>query len=197
MHPKEDELEKRAHYRVEDELEFAYYPLPEGEAPESLNDSDVIEHLFDARGAKQYRLMRAMRQLDEQASDEFTHLMSTQPSVASYLKIINRKFELVLNELLLSEQTDKKKVNLSLGGVCFFSKEILPLKSCVKMKFVLKPSFDILLCQGHVQRVENLLVQSPHPLIKTSVSFHGLTDPDEKLLSRHIMYRQTEQLRGR
>lgn len=197
MYIKEDEREKRGHYRVDDEIEFAYCPMVDAASGGTRPDSEIIEQLCGAKGAKHYHLMRALRQIDEQASEEWTQLLNNHPSLASYLKLLNRKLDLLLNELFLSEQTTKHKVNLSLGGIAFFAKEALPIGCRVKMKLVLKPSFDILLCQAEVVRVDRYLDLSPIPLIKVSAQFLDLSEQEEKLLSRHVMYRQTELLKNR
>lgn len=192
----DNDLDKRAHYRVDDDVEFNYFIIPDDEAPNTHNHEAAMEHLFNAESLKHFHLMRAIRQIDEESHDYLSSLTQRDPKLSAYLKTINRKFSLVLNELFLGDTIEKVKVNLSLGGVAFYTDESIKEDTWLLMKVILKPSYDVLVCQGRVRRVCEVETDMGKKN-QVSVEFENLNDLDEKLLSRHIMYRQTEMLRLR
>lgn len=175
--------ERRQHFRVDDQVYFNYRVLNSGDpAPEQL----IIEELLGKNGQKYIETVNYFQSLDYELSELTRTLALKDPSLAHYLNVLNAKIDHLANHLLIDEKISMRKVNISLGGMAFKTKERLDTKTHVKLVIYTKPKMIPLILDAYVVYSEYLQER----LYRTAVQFEQLTSEQEQLLSQHIMMAQ-------
>jgi c-di-GMP-binding flagellar brake protein YcgR len=119
--------------------------------------------------------------------------------VSSLLRILEQKIDLI-GHAVLAKETDlaeqpTRKVSLSASGLAFLSERGFNLGSTLELKMVLPPALVGIVAHGRV--VQCRPAGSSDQGYHVAVDFVGLRETDRELLIRHIVKRQTQQLRER
>lgn len=181
-----DNDDQRNYFRVSDTATLEYILVSQNE----IDGSKKPESYFSS--SAEFWLLRELQTIDHDNSHLLKTISERDREIASYLKSINRKIDLLATTLVQQNHKNDENlpqdISLSEGGIAFFSKEELPLKQHMAMKLNLMPSNIGLMIFGHVVETN---YQEQEQKFRTSVSFVSLQEGDRHLLARHIMQLQS------
>lgn len=175
--------ERRQHFRIEDKVYFDYKVLEPGSC---YSDKSVEDDLLGQGGQRYLETMHYFQNLDYELAELTQALALKEPAVAHYLNLINAKIDFLVRNLTIGEKTRLRKVNISLGGMSFKSKDPISEKTYLKIVIYTKPKMVPILINAFVVYSQYL---SP-TRYRTAVQFESLTYEQEQLLSQHIMHAQ-------
>lgn len=189
------DAEKRAHYRIDDQIGFAYYQLPPNTDPDLVTEEEAVKILFPGDSLRHYHTMKKFHEFEDSVSETMETLANEQPRLHSLFRMQSQKLDYLCKELFIPKEEASIPVNVSLGGLAFQSEQPLDHEALLKMKLMLKPQYEVLILDGIVKRCAPDEEQPGE--FKVSVAYNRLNEGAEKVLSRYIMYRQSEFLRDR
>ncbi|MBA3536226.1 MAG: PilZ domain-containing protein [Tatlockia sp.] len=175
--------ERRQHFRIEDQIYFDYKLID----PSSIySDKQMSEELLGQSGKRYLETNQYFQSLDYELAELTQTLALKEPAIAHYLNLINAKIEHLARHLLIGEKIHLRKVNISLGGMAFKTKERIKEKTRVKVVIYTKPKMLPII-------VNAVVIYSQfynETLYHTAVQFEELDREQEQLLSQHIMIAQ-------
>lgn len=177
--------ERRQHFRIEDQIYFEYKVLESGSC---YSEQALIDELLGQAGQRYLETSRYFRSLDYELAELTQSIGLKEPALAHYLNLLNAKIDHLTRYLTMSDKTVLRKVNISLGGMAFRTREHLADKSCLKVVIYTKPRMVPIIINAHVVYSEPLS-PSYH---RTAIQFENLSHEQEQLLSQHIMYAQVQ-----
>lgn len=177
--------ERRQHFRIEDQIYFEYKILEPGNC---YSDKSISDDLLGQGGQRYLEAMQYFQSLDYELSQLTQSLAMKEPAVAHYLNLINAKIDYLVRNLTIGEKIRLKKVNISLGGMSFKSKQKIKEKTRLKVVIYTKPKMVPILINAVVVYSQYL---SP-TFHRTAIQFESLTYEQEQLLSQHIMHAQVQ-----
>lgn len=177
--PTQDEDDRREYYRIEDTiaLEFSLLSGAEALASDELHDSSPL-----------FNLLSDLHLMDFESQHLLRHISERDRTLANYLKVINKRIDLLgqaLAQSLLRDIGTPRRVSLSEGGVSFNNSQAIATGSHLALKMVLMPQALGLLLRA---KVVHCRPREQHFEIGTE--FESLTDAQRQLLARHILQRQ-------
>jgi hypothetical protein len=178
--PNQDAEDRREYYRIEDTiaLEFTLLSGHEALASEELRDPSPLFNLLSELHLSDFESQHLLRNIAER-----------DRSLASYLKVINKRIDLLgqaVAQNLLRDIGLPREVSLSEGGVSFNNPQPVALGSHLAMKIVLMPAAFGLLLRAHVIHC----LERPDGQYEIGTEFEALTDTQRQLLARHILQKQ-------
>ena len=199
-HDKQIDLgdDRRNFFRVDDTIRLSLAQVPEDEFEERL---ERLDH--DRAG--NFTVMSSLAAITAQMTIGLRRIENRDPDLAAYLRAIDQKIEVIGRAFITEESDDIAKhavpVNLSAGGMCVGSKEAFEPGSHVEIRMLLFPSFTGLMIYGTV--IDSCMpsadagadVQQFEQIVR--VEFTHIREQDRELLIRHLLRRQSDQLRGR
>lgn len=177
--------ERRQHFRIDDNVWFEYKILEPGSC---YSDSSLEDDLLNQAGLRYIETSRYFKSIDFELSELTQAIGLREPALAHYLNLLNAKIDHLTHHLCMSDQAPLRKVNISLGGMAFKSKENIPKHSYLKLVIYTKPKMIPIIVNAMVVYSEH---QGPS-CYRTAVQFENLTVEQEQLLSQHIMYAQVQ-----
>jgi hypothetical protein len=175
--------ERRQHFRIEDQIYFDYKLI---EAGSVYSDKQITEDLLGQSGKRYLETNQYFQSLDYELAELTQSLAMKEPAIAHYLNLINAKIEYLARHLLIGEKIHLRKVNISLGGMAFKTKERIKEKTRVKIVIYTKPKMLPIIINAVVVYSQFHNETQYH----TAVQFEGLDREQEQLLSQHIMIAQ-------
>lgn len=190
--------DRRNFFRVDDTIRLSLARVPEDEFEER------VERLDHDR-AGNFTVMSSLAAITAQMTIGLRRIENRDPDLAAYLRAIDQKIE-VIGRAFIAEESDEiakhaVPVNLSAGGMCVGSHEAFAPGSHVEIRMLLFPSFTGLMIYGTVidsaaPKVDDgQEVQRFEQLVR--VEFTHIREQDRELLIRHLLRRQSDQLRDR
>jgi hypothetical protein len=184
--------ERREFFRIDDEIALDYRVLAEGEVEQ------VVERI-DSRTPDRFTTSSSFAATSRQMTHLMHRIQSQSAELARCLQIIDQKLntlaQLFVAEEMHIDQQPTREVNLSAGGVAFRAQQEIPTGALLELRMVLFPSMVGILTVSrvvHCERVED----SELPFgWQIAVSYEKLRETDRELLVRHIMNKETMQLR--
>ena len=177
--------ERRQHFRIEDQLYFDYKIL---EAGNCYSDKLIAEDLLGQGGQRYWEINQYFQTLDYELAELTQSLALKEPALAHYLNLINAKIDYLVRHLTIGEKTHLRRVNISLGGMSFKSKERIKEKTRLKMVIYTKPKMVPIIINA-IAVYSQYLSQTCY---RTAIQFESLTKEQEQLLSQHIMLAQIQ-----
>lgn len=177
--------ERRQHFRIEDQIYFEYKVLEPGNC---YTDQLISQDLLGQGGQRYQETMHYFKNLDQELSALTETLAARDPAIAQYLNLINTKIDFLVRKLTMDTRTQLRKVNLSLGGMSFHTKEKIKEKSYLKLVIYTKPKMVPIIINAVAVYCEYLSQSS----YRTAVQFENMTSEQEQLLSQHIMHAQVQ-----
>lgn len=177
--------ERRQHFRIDDQLYFDYKIL---EAGSICSDKSIAEELLGQNGQRYLETTQYFQSLDYELSELTQSIALKEPTIAHYLNLLNAKIDHLAHHLLVGEKIHLRKVNISLGGMAFKTKERIKEKTRVKIVIYTKPKMIPII-------LDTIVVYSQYfneNSYRTAVQFEQLTSEQEQLLSQHIMLAQVK-----
>ncbi len=173
--------ERRQHFRIEDKIFFDYKILEPGNC---YSDKSITDDLLGKNGKRYLETMQYFQTLDYELTEITQVLALKEPTLAHYLNLINAKIDFLVRNLTMGDSTQLRKVNISLGGMSFNTKEKIKEKTYLKVIIYTKPKMVPIIVNAMVVYCQPLSAT----LYRTAIQFEGITYEQEQLLSQHIMH---------
>lgn len=187
------EEERRRFFRIDDLVHLSYRVMPSGDIPTTLEE---LEHSV----AESFSVMPNLNALSQQMAACLHKIEQRDPDVASYLKTVDQKIEMLARAFLARDTgiADKpaRPVNLSAGGLAVRVAEEVELGATLEVKMLLLPSFTGILTYGSVVVCEPITDDEEYGYC-LRVGFSHMRDVDRDALIRHLLRRQADLLRKR
>lgn len=178
--------DKRDFFRIRDSLALDV---------RKVSSADLEEAAFE-EASPLFNLLSDLHSLDYESQHLLRQIAERDRPLAHYLKIINKRVDLVSKALalqLVDEIGEPQEVILSEGGLSFAYAEPLETGAWLAIRMVLLPSPLGLVLPAKVIRCET----SAEPDRWTiAVSFQSLADNQRQLLARHILQKQAQEIRA-
>jgi hypothetical protein len=177
--------ERRQHLRIEDQVYFDYKIIKHEEV---FSDKALIDDLLGQNGKKYLETTQYFQSLDYELAELTQTLALHEPALAHYLNLLNAKIDHLARHLMIDDKINLRRVNISLGGMAFKTKDRIKEKSHLKLVIYTKPKMLPIV-------VDAVVVYSQfhnENQYRTAVQFETLTPEQEQLLSQHIMLAQSK-----
>jgi len=185
--------ERREYFRIEDEIALDYRLISEDEA-------DQLQEKIQSRQVDRFTAASSFAATTRQMTHVMHKVQTQSPELARCLQAIDQKLNMIAQmfvseEIALNEQPSRE-VNLSAGGVAFRTQHEIAMDGLLELRMVLFPSLVGILTVSrviHCERVDDANRQFPW---QVAVVYEHLREADREHLVRHIMAKETQQLRG-
>ncbi len=184
--------ERRSFFRIEDYLNISFHPVTREVLQERVQR---LEQGVDTH----FTVVSSLAAISQQTATVLHKIRMESPDVATYLEALDRKIELLGRTLLSTESNLAEQhaypVNLSASGMAFESHDAVESGTMLELKLLLYPSLAGILAYGEViscEAVEHAESGFSHCI---RVNFSHIRESDRDLLIRHVIQRQTNQLR--
>lgn len=188
--------DRREYFRIDDTVRVTLDRLSPEQLEERLSRTDqgAIDNLT---------VMSSLAAISSQMAMYMRRIEADSPDVATYLKGLDRKLE-VIGRALQSQQNDLtsdkvQAVNLSAGGLCLAVAEDYSPGEFVEIRMLLFPSFTGVLTYGTVVSSEasDEGQQSQGRTRQVRIEFTHIREPEREAIIRHVLRRQGDWLRAR
>jgi hypothetical protein len=190
--------ERRSFFRIDDAVRLSIARVPPEELAERL---ERLDH--DLAG--NFTVMSSLAAITAQMTVGLRRIENRDPDLAAYLRAIDQKIE-VIGRAFIAQESEviaerAVPVNLSAGGMSVGTDEAYPSGTPLEIRMLLFPSFTGLMIYGTV--VESCAPRDPGPAggvryrHLSRIEFTHIREQDRELLIRHLLRRQSDQLRDR
>jgi hypothetical protein len=195
-HPKAAQgAERRNFFRLDDTVRLTLRVVPTDELEDCL---DRLDHGL----AGNFTVMSGIASISAEMTLGLRRIEKRDPELAAYLRAVDRKIELIGRALIAHEPELSAEqavpVNLSAGGMCIGVDQAFAPGSLIEVRMLLLPSLSGLVIYGNV--VESSAVAAEQTGGRfghlTRIEFTHIREQDRELLIRHLLRRQSAQLRG-
>ena len=181
-------MDRRDYYRIEDQVHLMQKPIEK----HLISDNPYGEQYELPRQAL---LISQLQSIDNDSRDLLRQVGDHNRALGSYLRSMDEKIELIAKYLVSHDKTlsEKITVNLSEGGISFYSGVEAQLDTYVHLIIVLFPSYASIAAIGVVKACEKIDEQPS--LYRIGIEFAVLLEADRKQIVRHIRRRQSQDIR--
>lgn len=187
-----DTSDRRSYFRVEDHVNLLYTQLAPDEArafAKRLEEGGAAcSHVAELRG------------LSAQMSNTLAAIRKTDPAVALYLGMLDKKIDavakMVEEQRLGTDLAPNAHVNIGAGGMVFPSDTDLPDGSELDLRLIFFPSYFCIRTLGRVVRSERAS-EGESGKYTIGVEFAVIGEESQEALIRHLTERQSALLRQR
>lgn len=179
-----NDIPEHGSFHIDDEIYLDYQPVePDELAPAWRHEtSHICEELIH------------LREISVQSGHILANIRKHHPDIGNYLALLDKKIE-VLSQLagaiaLGGEIKPTHRVCLSAEGLAFNSNEPVDTTTPLRLKVVLFPSHLCLHLQSTVSSCEKA-----EDGYRIGVKFEGLGETEQEALIRHLLEKQSAQLR--
>ena len=186
--------ERREYFRIEDEIALDYRLVDQEEA-------DRLAERLRSRLVDRFTAASSFAATSRQMAHAIHKVQGDSPEVARCLQALDNKLNMIA-QLFVSEamQLDDQptcEVTLSAGGLSFRARHEVALDTLMELRMVLFPSLVGILTISRVVHCERMQDGNNVFPWRLAVEYEHLRETDRELLVRHIMAKETEQLRVR
>jgi hypothetical protein len=185
--------ERREYFRIADEIVLDYRPIG-GEEVDQLIES------MRSRMVDRFTAASSFAATSRQMAHLVHKLQVESPELARCLQAIDQKLntiaQLFVSEEMALKDRPTREVTLSAGGVAFRTEEELGVGSLLELRMVLFPSLVGILTVSRVVQCNKCADADASFPWEVAVEYEHLRESDRELLVRHVMARETEQLRA-
>lgn len=181
--------ERRSYFRIDETIALEFKLIDELTATKNQPET-----LFS--NANSLKLYSELKKIDADNAQYLFQIKELSRPLAEYLHNLNRKIELLGQELMADQKpTPPSKtllqVNLSEGGVAFGSTNALAAGSYICLRIVFLPSNAGLILFAKIIRCE----PSNTGEFQIAAKFHRITDLQQQLIGQQIMRAQMAEKR--
>lgn len=188
--------DRRSYFRIDDTVRLGLRRVPPEELEERLD-----RHEHDLAG--NFTVMSSLAAITAQVTTGLRRIENRDPDLAAYLRAIDQKIEVIGRAFIATEpevvaQT-AAPVNLSAGGMCAGVEEHYDPGTDIEIRMLLFPSFTGLMIYGTVVGCDPAGDEAASAGYQhiARIEFSHIREQDRELLIRHLLRRQSDQLRGR
>ena len=185
--------DRRTYFRIDDNVRLSVRRVPPGELEARL---DRLEH--DLAG--NFTVMSSLAAITSQMAMGLRRIENRDPDLAAYLRAIDQKIE-VIGRAFIAEEPEMAAqqaapANLSAGGICAGVEELYEKGEPVEVRMLLFPSFTGLMIYGTVVECGPAAEgEGGRFRYLARIEFTHIREQDRELLIRHLLRRQSAQLR--
>ena len=198
--PQAKGAERRSYFRIDDTVRLSMRRVPAEEIEQRL---ERLDH--DLAG--NFTVMSSLAAITAQMTTGLRRIENRDPDLAAYLRAIDQKIEVIGRAFIAQEPEAVSEralpVNLSAGGMCVGVDEAYEVGGQLEIRMLLFPSFTGLLIYGSVVGCEEVSPEDggdagyPSYSHLVRIEFTHIREQDRELLIRHLLRRQSDQLRER
>ena len=185
------ERERRRSYRLNDGVGLSYKIIAREELPQALAQFDAVH--------AQLELNDHFNQEKEVHLPLFKQIERTYPAVASYLRFLENKIDVLANHLSMSPHTSpdtpSHDVSLSAHGIRFLGDRFIPSNSHLELRLQLFPACVSLIIHATVVSCNKLDQADPQRAYGVTAEFSHIHESDKEVLVKHIHEKQMLALR--
>ena len=181
--------ERRRFCRIDDDIVLRYRVIGMQEIPVDIENLDVCL-------PNRLTLSSTFASTTQQMQPLLAKIREQSLEVAEYLRLIDRKLDLVARAFLLQEINVQEepicRVNLSAGGIGFYEENPLAAGATLEMELILLPSYVGILAYGKVayrKHEPGVVVGLP---FRIGVEFCKLRERDRDLIAKHVLSRESQ-----
>lgn len=188
--------DRRNYFRIDDTVRMSLRRVPPDELQGRL---DRLEH--DLAG--NFTVLSSLAAITAQMTAGLRRIENRDPDLAAYLRAIDQKIEVIGRAFIAAEPEMVAEVavpvNLSAGGMCAGVEEHFEAGTDIEIRMLLFPSFTGLMIYGNVVECSPADVEHPSGRYQhvARIEFTHIREQDRELLIRHLLRRQSDQLRDR
>ncbi|MCJ8167708.1 PilZ domain-containing protein [Atopomonas sediminilitoris] len=175
--------ERRDFFRIADTIALEFTPI------------DSMEHANEVfKTSPLFHLLGELHLLDFDSQHLYRSINERDRTLAAYLKIINKRIELLgqaLAQSFLGGKGHQHEVTLSEGGMGWIQSEAITCGQLLALKLLLQPQAIGLLLQGEVVYCS----ESSPGQFTIGCEFKDLSEAQRQLLARHILQKQASDRR--
>lgn len=183
--------ERRRFFRINDKLYLHCRNISATDVRSSFVSDDILTN---------FSLSVVLDMINEDASKLLPRIEQSDPPVAEYLAVLDKKFDL-LSQYLVRQSTKPKddplrQVNISASGVAFESRDRFKIKDNLELKILLPYCKSVVVVCAEVVNVrQNTGIKKDIRPFIVAVKFLNLKSQDQELLIKYVVKRQMEQIR--
>lgn len=188
--------DRRSYFRIDDTVRMSLRRVPPEELEARL---ERLEH--DLAG--NFTVLSSLTAITAQMTAGLRRIENRDPDLAAYLRAIDQKIEVIGRAFIAAEPElvaeAAMPVNLSAGGMCAGVEEHYESGTDIEIRMLLFPSFTGLMIYGNVVECSPARVDHPSDRYQhlARIEFTHIREQDRELLIRHLLRRQSDQLRDR
>ncbi len=186
--------DRRSYFRIDDTVRLSVRRVP----PDELDSRfEQLDH--DLAG--NFTVMSSLAAITGQMTIGLRRIENRDPDLAAYLRAIDQKIEVIGRAFITQEPEFHAEhavpANLSAGGMCVGVDENYAAGTPLEIRMLLFPSFTGLMIYGTVvETVATPQDGDPHRFkYQSRIEFTHIRESDRELLIRHLLRRQSQQLR--
>jgi len=188
--------DRRNFFRIDDTVRMSLRRVPEEELKTRLErlEQDL---------AGNFTVLSSLSAITGQMTAGLRRIENRDPDLAAYLRAIDQKIEVIGRAFIAAEPELVAEaavpVNLSAGGMCAGVEEHYESGVDIEIRMLLFPSFTGLMIYGNVIECGPADVEHPSGKYQhlARIEFTHIREQDRELLIRHLLRRQSDQLRDR
>ncbi len=176
--------DRRIFFRIDSELTLEYAHADTFH----LNQRDPESYFPHQR--HDIELFAQLNRLDKEAAVFMTTIAEQNRAVAEYLRLMNRKTDLVARRLLSihhsQQEAEPQQVNLSEGGLAFVSHKAFYKDSHIALQLRFMEDYSTIACYAKIIRCDAKDEKHFH----IACRFTHMEDIKQDVIARHIMLQQ-------
>ena len=185
--------DRRNYYRIEDEIFLEYRVIQKKQVQELLAG-------LHTRASSQNNLVSDINDLSRQTNAQLKTIKKTHPIISRYLSALDEKINLIAQHISAMDGTGRgkpnKRVNISAGGLAFYSQAQFSPETFLAVSLKLFPSHREILTYGPVVYCQFEPDIEPSMPYRTAVTFAFMREPDREALINHILDKQFAAIRA-
>lgn len=185
--------DRRNYYRIDDEVFLEYRVIEKKQVQELLAGLHSRTHSHN-------NLVSDINDLSRQTHAQLKNIKKSHPVIARYLGALDEKISLIAQHVSAMEGTGRgkpnRRVNISAGGLAFYSQGQFAPESLLAVSLKLFPSHREILSYGPVVYCNFEPDVEPSMPYRTAINFTFMRETDREALITHILDKQFTAVRA-
>ena len=180
------EKDRREFYRIDDKV-----PLHLTVMTDRQNAPDLDE--LEDEIPSSFQLVNQLQEIETEASVSLSSLQLSEPTIADYLRTLNKRLDLIggyIAEQKFTESKNYETVSLSGNGFRVNTDKDFPVDAVVLVEMLLPNSRTGIHCYGKV--VESEKADSHYSV---AVTFETIRESDREAIIRHVIRQESKLIR--
>ena len=181
-------IERRDFYRIEDRVHLIHTAIKK-----HLVSDDPYGEQFDI--PRQALLISQLQAINNESRDLLRQVGDANRALGNYLRYVDDKIDLIAKYVVSHDKSlnQKATINLSEGGISFYSGNPVDTETYMHVILVLFPSYATIAAIGIIKSCEK--IDDQPSIYRIGLEFNVLLEPDRKQIVRHIRRRQSQDIR--
>ena len=184
-------IENRDYYRLNDQVQVSYQIVSSADLKTRKPDA-----FFDLPAG--FHISREIYELELEARELLRGITDNNRQLGSFLSNLNKKIELLAHTVASNQHepisSNDTNTIISEGGLSFHSQALINKGEFLALKLVLHPSLVGITCFAEVRHCG---IEEKESTYQVGVQFLNFSLNNQRLVSRHILRRQSDERRNR